>query len=108
ILDGFRPEGIEKTLQDYTALMNQCWDAIPENRPEAQIVFRKLIKLVKKMHENFDKETSELTNTTNSANLLNSKLSLPTFHTSEEHTETIYSSHIQQIINFSEPTNATK
>ncbi|CAG8790515.1 14763_t:CDS:2, partial [Cetraspora pellucida] len=74
ILDGFRPEGIEKTPQDYTELMNQCWDAIPENRPEAQIVFRKLMKTL----------------------------------TRNEHTETIYSSHIQKIINLSEPTNATK
>ncbi|CAG8791446.1 22713_t:CDS:1, partial [Dentiscutata erythropus] len=34
--DGFRPEIIEETLQDYAILMKQCWNAIPENRPEAQ------------------------------------------------------------------------
>ncbi|CAG8524987.1 25021_t:CDS:2 [Dentiscutata erythropus] len=54
IINGLRPKVVDGTPLDYTALMVKCWDAIPENRPDANIVMKEMESLLRNIYENDD------------------------------------------------------
>ncbi|CAG8541639.1 25304_t:CDS:10 [Dentiscutata erythropus] len=45
IIFGLRPDIVYGTPPEYEKLMKQCWDAIPENRPDARAIYKEIYKL---------------------------------------------------------------
>ncbi|RHZ48671.1 hypothetical protein Glove_543g39 [Diversispora epigaea] len=48
IVKGCRPKIYEYIPHEYETLMKQCWDANPDNRPDAQTVYIKMLSLINK------------------------------------------------------------
>ncbi|RHZ82756.1 hypothetical protein Glove_103g19 [Diversispora epigaea] len=56
IASGYRPKIYENIPLEYATLMNQCWDANPDNRPDANIIYDEMRLLVKSLYEEMDKQ----------------------------------------------------
>ncbi|RHZ82924.1 hypothetical protein Glove_103g27 [Diversispora epigaea] len=56
IASGYRPKIYENIPLEYATLMKQCWDANPDNRPDANIIYDKMKLLVKSLYEEMDKQ----------------------------------------------------
>ncbi|RHZ82753.1 hypothetical protein Glove_103g12 [Diversispora epigaea] len=56
IASGYRPTIYENIPLEYATLMKQCWDANPDNRPDANIIYDKMKLLVKSLYEEMDKQ----------------------------------------------------
>ncbi|RHZ82920.1 hypothetical protein Glove_103g20 [Diversispora epigaea] len=56
IASGYRPTIYENIPLVYATLMNQCWDANPDNRPDANIIYNEMLLLVKSLYEEIDKQ----------------------------------------------------
>ncbi|CAG8599372.1 12995_t:CDS:2, partial [Dentiscutata heterogama] len=54
IINGLRPKVVDGTPHNYATLMVKCWDAIPENRPDANIVMKEMESLLRNIYENDD------------------------------------------------------
>ncbi|CAG8726551.1 10695_t:CDS:1, partial [Dentiscutata heterogama] len=54
IINGLRPKVVDGTPHDYAALMVKCWDTIPENRPDANIIMKEMETLLRNIYENDD------------------------------------------------------
>ncbi|CAG8679774.1 1661_t:CDS:2, partial [Racocetra fulgida] len=52
LVNGLRPNVSGEIPYEYAKLMKQCWDTVPENRPDALEINREITKLVKKFYEN--------------------------------------------------------
>ncbi|RHZ82774.1 hypothetical protein Glove_103g273 [Diversispora epigaea] len=56
IASGYRPTIYENIPLEYVTLMKQCWDANPNNRPDANIICDKMKLLIKPLYEEMDKQ----------------------------------------------------
>ncbi|RHZ48657.1 hypothetical protein Glove_543g44 [Diversispora epigaea] len=56
IVNGCRPKIYEYIPQEYATLMKQCWDANPNNRPDAYIVYEKINLLIMLIYNEADKQ----------------------------------------------------
>ncbi|RHZ82775.1 hypothetical protein Glove_103g272 [Diversispora epigaea] len=56
ITEGYRPWINENIPFEYATLIKQCWDADPDNRPDANIIFDKMTLLIKSLYEEMDKQ----------------------------------------------------
>ncbi|RHZ79124.1 hypothetical protein Glove_151g86 [Diversispora epigaea] len=56
IASGYRPKIDENIPLEYANLMKQCWDADPDNRPDALALKKKMRSLVKSLYEEMDQE----------------------------------------------------
>src|SRR5436189_3521051 len=52
IINGIRPKIVPETPMEYKELMEQCWDANPKKRPDARLLYDKLIKNLRKLYQN--------------------------------------------------------
>ncbi|CAG8604435.1 823_t:CDS:2 [Cetraspora pellucida] len=52
LVNGLRPKISGEIPSEYIKLMIQCWDAVPENRPDAWEINKEITKLLKKFYEN--------------------------------------------------------
>src|SRR4051794_5438054 len=97
IINGMRPKIVPGTPLKYKKLMEQCWDANPENRPNV-ITLEKEIGMMRNLyHQNILDESETIsTNKTNS--------SFETNRTSSR----LFTSKIHQFGKFPEPKNATE
>ncbi|RHZ82755.1 hypothetical protein Glove_103g18 [Diversispora epigaea] len=66
IASGYRPKIYENIPLEYATLMKQCWDANPNNRPDANIIFDKMRLLVKSLYEEMDKKQEQTIQSKNS------------------------------------------
>ncbi|RHZ43767.1 hypothetical protein Glove_856g14 [Diversispora epigaea] len=55
IINGYRPKIYEYIPHEYLTLMKQCWDANPDNRPDAITIYRKIKSLIKSLYNEMDK-----------------------------------------------------
>ncbi|RHZ48706.1 hypothetical protein Glove_543g49 [Diversispora epigaea] len=62
IVKGCRPKIYEYIPHEYATLMKQCWDANPDNRPDAQTVCRKLISLIQSLYNETNKQKENIEN----------------------------------------------
>ena len=60
IIGGCRPKIHEYIPHEYVTLMKQCWDANPDNRPDAKTIWRSIKPLIKSLYNEMDKK-QELT-----------------------------------------------
>ncbi|RHZ89727.1 hypothetical protein Glove_11g30 [Diversispora epigaea] len=60
IVNGYRPKLHEEIPNEYADLMKQCWDANPDNRPDANIIHERIELLIKSLYNEMDKK-QELT-----------------------------------------------
>ncbi|RHZ48712.1 hypothetical protein Glove_543g21 [Diversispora epigaea] len=56
IVRGFRPKIYEYIPHEYVTLMKQCWDANPDNRPDANIVWEKMRLSTNSLYNEMDKQ----------------------------------------------------
>ncbi|RHZ80444.1 hypothetical protein Glove_136g103 [Diversispora epigaea] len=56
IVKGFRPKIYEYIPNEYVTLMKQCWDANPDNRPDANRVCEKMKSLIKPFYDTQPKD----------------------------------------------------
>ncbi|RHZ89742.1 hypothetical protein Glove_11g68 [Diversispora epigaea] len=56
IVKGYRPKINEDIPHEYLTLMKQCWDANPDNRPDANTIYNKIKLLIKSYYEEMDKQ----------------------------------------------------
>ncbi|RHZ48713.1 hypothetical protein Glove_543g20 [Diversispora epigaea] len=56
IVKGCRPKIYEYIPHEYATLMKQCWDANPDNRPDAYIVNEKMLPLIKSLYNELDEK----------------------------------------------------
>ncbi|RHZ82854.1 hypothetical protein Glove_103g26 [Diversispora epigaea] len=59
IASGYRPTIYENIPLEYATLMKRCWDANPDNRPGANIIFNKMGLLVMSLYEEIDKQQEQ-------------------------------------------------
>ncbi|RIB15934.1 kinase-like domain-containing protein [Gigaspora rosea] len=57
IVNGLRPKLFGEIPLEYAKLMEQCWDAMPENRPDALEISQEITKFVKNYYESSYNET---------------------------------------------------
>ncbi|RHZ89765.1 hypothetical protein Glove_11g29 [Diversispora epigaea] len=50
IINGYRPEIYKNIPQEYADLMKQCWDGNPDNRPDANTIYKKMELLIKSIY----------------------------------------------------------
>ncbi|RHZ82766.1 hypothetical protein Glove_103g133 [Diversispora epigaea] len=62
IAKGYRPTIYENTPLEYATLMKQCWDANPDNRPDAIIILNKMKLLIKSLYEEMEKQQEQSKN----------------------------------------------
>ncbi|RHZ80414.1 hypothetical protein Glove_136g70 [Diversispora epigaea] len=56
IVNGCRPKIYEHIPHEYVTLMTQCWDANPDNRPDAYAIYMKMNSLIKSLYNDLDKQ----------------------------------------------------
>ncbi|RHZ48686.1 hypothetical protein Glove_543g73 [Diversispora epigaea] len=56
IVNGRRPKIYEYIPCEYATLIKQCWDAIPENRPDVNTICRLIKSLIKSLYNEIDKQ----------------------------------------------------
>ncbi|GBB90975.1 hypothetical protein RclHR1_18040004 [Rhizophagus clarus] len=56
IFNGMRPAIVPGTPSEYMELMKQCWDAIPENRPNIETLFHRIKEINKRYCEEHPSE----------------------------------------------------
>ncbi|RHZ59652.1 hypothetical protein Glove_362g54 [Diversispora epigaea] len=62
IVKGCRPKIYEYIPHEYGTLMKQCWDANPDNRPDAIKIYRKMKSLIKSLYNEMDKQQENIEN----------------------------------------------
>ncbi|RHZ48659.1 hypothetical protein Glove_543g40 [Diversispora epigaea] len=62
IVKGCRPKIYEYIPHEYMTLIKQCWDANPDNRPDAQTVYRKTKSLIFSLYNKMDKRQENIKN----------------------------------------------
>ncbi|RHZ80445.1 hypothetical protein Glove_136g102 [Diversispora epigaea] len=62
IVKGCRPKIYKYIPQEYVTLMTQCWDANPDNRPDAHTIYVKMESLIKSLYNEMDKQQENITN----------------------------------------------
>ncbi|POG71493.1 hypothetical protein GLOIN_2v1604805, partial [Rhizophagus irregularis DAOM 181602=DAOM 197198] len=113
ICKGLRPKSNYKIPQLIFDIINQCWDADPLKRPDAN----KLYELFNNLWSNCDKKNYIINKQTNEADEINKKSSsssstaqLPLSSTSTlsyiAHTQAVYISKLLDFKNLPEPKNA--
>ncbi|RIB12315.1 hypothetical protein C2G38_34622 [Gigaspora rosea] len=70
IMLGLRPDVVYGTPPEYVELMKQCWDAIPENRPDARTIYKKIYNLLQNFSDDItnDKNSEIITYNTENDN----------------------------------------
>ncbi|RHZ74585.1 hypothetical protein Glove_220g14 [Diversispora epigaea] len=58
IVDGYRPKIYKYIPYDYATLMKQCWNANPNNRPDANKIWDKMRSLIKLLYNEMDNSNS--------------------------------------------------
>ncbi|RHZ77289.1 hypothetical protein Glove_183g65 [Diversispora epigaea] len=56
IVKGCRPKIYEYIPHEYITLMKQCWDANPDNRPDAYTIEKKMESLIMSLYNEMDKQ----------------------------------------------------
>ncbi|RIB01378.1 kinase-like domain-containing protein [Gigaspora rosea] len=121
ILIGLRPEIAYGTPPEYADLMKQCWDAVPEKRPEASTIFKKLYSLCQSFTTNdnmMDKKIEVCTDKSDDlknllsgegpGNFIRAEVQLPEVISSGEGPGNFLKSGIYSFQNLTEPSNFTK
>ncbi|RHZ59664.1 hypothetical protein Glove_362g71 [Diversispora epigaea] len=60
IVKGCRPKIYEYIPHEYITLMKQCWDANPNNRPDAYTIWEKMDSLIKSLYNEMDKQQKNI------------------------------------------------
>ncbi|CAG8577097.1 722_t:CDS:2 [Dentiscutata erythropus] len=102
VVKGMRPKIDYKIPRGYAALMEQCWDANPENRPDISTVWKKIRELRMKLIEAKDNGISE----ENFLEILPSSTQLTQL--AKDKNVTRCSSDLYILTNLSEPKNTSK
>ncbi|RHZ84397.1 hypothetical protein Glove_82g66 [Diversispora epigaea] len=115
IVKGYRPKVYNYIPQEYATLMKQCWDANPDNRPNADTIYQKMESLIKALYSEMDNNKQQ-----NFKSKIKNIFKLKSKNKNAQvikNTQPIKSSNIQKIqdskvyniFNFSiQPRNATK
>src|SRR5579864_7215454 len=93
IVNGMRPKILSGTPLEYKKLIEQCWDADPNERPDAETLFEKIQKLL--LH--FQNENGQIVSNQEFGTLYRS-----------DSVSKVYTSKIYKFENFPEPKNATE
>ncbi|RHZ84419.1 hypothetical protein Glove_82g85 [Diversispora epigaea] len=56
IINGYRPKIYEDIPQEFVSLMKRCWDANPDNRPDANTIHERIRLLIKLLYDEMDKQ----------------------------------------------------
>ena len=96
IINGMRPKILSGTPLEYKKLMEQCWDADPNERPDANT----LRKEIKKLLLHFQNENGQMVSNQEFSTLYRSN--------SFDSVSKDYTSNIYKFENFPEPKNATE
>ncbi|RHZ48665.1 hypothetical protein Glove_543g35 [Diversispora epigaea] len=62
IVKGCRPKVCEYIPHEYATLMKQCWDANPDNRPDARTVYKKMGSLIWSLYNEANKQQENIEN----------------------------------------------
>ncbi|RHZ43857.1 hypothetical protein Glove_851g4 [Diversispora epigaea] len=103
IINGYRPKLYKYIPYEYATLMKQCWDAIPDNRPDAETISNEMDSLVKSLYNEMD-EQHELTIPSNNSKSKFSQSSL----TEDKSTQKIQTSKVYTFNISAQPRNATE
>ncbi|RHZ89401.1 hypothetical protein Glove_15g3 [Diversispora epigaea] len=57
IINGYRPKIYEYIPNEYANLLKQCWDANPDNRPDARTIYDKMCSLIRSLYNNKQEST---------------------------------------------------
>ncbi|RHZ59697.1 hypothetical protein Glove_362g35 [Diversispora epigaea] len=74
VINGYRPEIYEYIPNEYAALMKQCWDANPDNRPDAEEVNEKIDSLIQLLYLEMDKQGPTVQSNSSESNSSQSSL----------------------------------
>ncbi|RIA86970.1 kinase-like domain-containing protein [Glomus cerebriforme] len=113
IVNGIRPKLVSGIPLEYKELMEQCWDADPEKRPDIGAVLDKIKKLRKLYYQNIPEDNfnnkDPIKNFFNKFNLfqLSQQKSLK-INVINNSSKLLFTSKIYQFNNFPEPRNATE
>ncbi|RHZ59673.1 hypothetical protein Glove_362g49 [Diversispora epigaea] len=62
IVKGCRPKIYEYIPHEYVTLMKKCWDANPDNRPDAITIYKKMDSLIRSLYNEMDKQKENIEN----------------------------------------------
>ncbi|RHZ55700.1 hypothetical protein Glove_411g10 [Diversispora epigaea] len=62
IINGYRPKIYKYIPYEYATLMKQCWDANPDNRPDAYTIKNKVDSLIRSLFNEKDKKQNQIFN----------------------------------------------
>jgi serine/threonine protein kinase len=109
IVIGMRPESVPGAPLEYKELMKECWNAIPERRPDISTVLDR-IKEIRKLYyqdipeDKFDKKINPIYNFFNNISQFSQQILINSLKINEiDNTSRIY-----QFENLPEPRNATE
>ncbi|RHZ57523.1 hypothetical protein Glove_386g40 [Diversispora epigaea] len=66
IINGYRPKLYKYIPYEYVTLMKQCWDANPDNRPDADTIETKIDSLIQLLYNEMDKQQEPTINSSKS------------------------------------------
>ncbi|RHZ57521.1 hypothetical protein Glove_386g42 [Diversispora epigaea] len=96
IIDGYRPKIYKYIPYEYATLMKQCWDANPDNRPDAYKICDKINPLIQSLYNEMDNQQEPTINSSKS-NL-----------TKDKSSEKILTSSVYTFSISAQPRNATE
>ncbi|RHZ84432.1 hypothetical protein Glove_82g76 [Diversispora epigaea] len=62
IVNGYRPKIHKEIPQEYVTLMKQCWDANPDNRPDAITIYKKMESSIRQFYTEKNNLKSKIKN----------------------------------------------
>ncbi|RHZ59704.1 hypothetical protein Glove_362g32 [Diversispora epigaea] len=103
IINGYRPKIYEYIPYEYVTLLKQCWDANPDNRPDAITIYNKLNSLIRSLYNNgMDKQEPTIQSNSSKSNFSQSSL------TKDRSVQKIQTSKVYTFDISAQPRNATE
>ncbi|GBB85137.1 hypothetical protein RclHR1_01170021 [Rhizophagus clarus] len=119
IINGMRPKIVPGTLLEYKELMEQCWDADPEKRPNIDTFSNKIQEMNRLNYQNesnknksnkniIKKLTEKIRLTKPKSNTISKINEINNFEISSNTSSRLFTSKVYQFKNLPEPKNATE
>ncbi|RHZ79206.1 hypothetical protein Glove_151g117 [Diversispora epigaea] len=104
IINGYRPKIYKYIPYEYATLLKQCWDANPDNRPDADTIMKKIQSLIRSLYNEIDKKQEQP--------VIQSSSSKPSFSqpslTKDKSSQKIQNSKVYTFSISAQPRNATE